>query len=537
MALATSQMLQDRYRIASLLGQGGMGAVYRAWDTRLNIPVALKEMVPQAGLDSQTLTQLRRQFQQEAQIMARLTHPHLVRVGDFFQERGNAYLVMDFVEGEDLSQLIKREGALSEEQVLEWAGQLLDALAYCHGQGIIHRDVKPQNVIIRPDRRAVLVDFGLVKLWDPNDPRTKTVMRGMGTPEYAPPEQYEVKAGHTDARSDIYGLGATLYPALAGQAPPTATLRIAEPEQFLPLRLVAPKVSKQTEAALMKSLELARSQRWQSAAEMAQSLGLSIRYWGEEKAAKQAVPLLSGRGGTRLIEKSAQARPASRRTGLPFWAWALGGLAILAVIGLALGSGAIMLGLPSGLNPSKTTPTAVATTPSATIMKEETDTPISSPPPTGTATRPPISTSTKPPTDTPAPTDTPTRIPPTRTSAPQAIPPQPLAPAQGGEFQNPITFEWSGSLGAGQTYQVTAYHSGSGYALQSDLLTTQTWTIDLPGDRIGEWRWSVAVIQEGIAAITSSEGMFWFNPFPGGGGGGGGGDGPEPTWTSPPVNP
>jgi len=531
MALTTGQMLQDRYRIASLLGQGGMGAVYRAWDTRLNVPVALKEMVPQPGLDPQTLTQLRQQFQQEAQIMARLTHPHLVRVGDFFQERGNAYLVMDFVEGESLAQFIEREGALPEEQVLEWAGQLLDALAYCHSQSIIHRDVKPQNVIVRPDGRAVLVDFGLLKLWDPKDPRTKTMMRGMGTPEYAPPEQYDVEMGHTDLRSDIYGLGATLYHAITGKSPPTATMRIADPEQFLPLRLVAPQVSERTEAALMRSLELARSQRWQSAAEMAQSLGLSIRDWDEEKVTKQAVPTLSGRGGTRVIEKSVQVRPAPRRTSVPFWGWALGGLAVLAVIGLALGAGAIMLGLPGKFSPSQPTPTVAAPAPLAT--------PISSPPPTDTATRPPISTPTQPPTDTPAPTDTPTRVPPTWTSAPQAIPPQPLAPAQGGEFQSPITFEWSGSLGAGQTYQITAYHSGSGYALQSDLLTTQTWTINLPGDRIGEWRWSVAVIQGGIAATTSSEGMFWFNPFPGGGGGGGGGggDGPEPTWTSPPVNP
>jgi len=525
-------MLQDRYRIASLLGQGGMGAVYRAWDTRLNIPVALKEMVPQPGLESQTLTQLHQQFQQEAQIMARLTHPHLVRVGDFFQERGNAYLVMDFVEGEDLSQLIKREGALSEEQVLEWAGQLLDALAYCHSQGIIHRDVKPQNVIVRPDRRAVLVDFGLVKLWDPNDPRTKTAMRGMGTPEYAPPEQYELEAGHTDGRSDIYGLGATLYHTLTGKAPPTATLRMADPEQFLPLRLVTPDISEQTEAALMKSLKLARSQRWQSAAEMAQSLGLSIRAWGKE-VTEQIAPPSSGRGSTRVMEKSAQARPAPRRTSVPFWGWALGGLAVLAVIGLALGAGAMMLGLPGKFSPSQATPTAVATAPLAAPTTEETTTPTPtpSPLPTTTATRTPAPTSTDPPTDTPTPTST--RMPTTPTPIPQPVAPQLLAPL-GGELQSPITFEWSGSLGAGQTYQVTAYHTGSGHALQSDLLTIQTWTVALPGDQIGEWRWSVAVIQGGIAATTSSEGMFWFNPFPGDGGDGGGGGGDGGNTPAPP---
>jgi len=203
-------MLQNRYRIASLLGQGGMGAVYRAWDTRLNTPVALKEMTSQPGLDPHTLAQLRQQFQQEATILARLDHPHLVRVTDFFEEAGDAYLVMNFVEGENLAERIEREGAQPEGHMLEWAGQLLDALGDCHSQGVIHRDVKPQNVIIRSGGRAVLVDFGLVKLWDPRDPRTKTAMRGMGTPEYAPPEQYGSGGTHTGPHSDVYALGATL---------------------------------------------------------------------------------------------------------------------------------------------------------------------------------------------------------------------------------------------------------------------------------------------------------------------------------------
>ena len=217
--LDRGHMLQNRYRIVSLLGQGGMGAVYRARDTRLDIPVALKEMIPQQGIDEHTLAQLRQQFQQEAQVLARLKHNHLVGVTDFFEERGNAYLVMEFVEGESLDQRIERQGALSEQRVLECAQQLLDALAYCHGQGVIHRDVKPQNVIITPQEQAVLVDFGLVKLWDPGDPRTRTAMRGIGTPEYAPPEQYDVGPGHTDPRSDIYSLGATLYTILTGKAP------------------------------------------------------------------------------------------------------------------------------------------------------------------------------------------------------------------------------------------------------------------------------------------------------------------------------
>jgi len=125
MTLTTGQVLQNRYRVVSLLGQGGMGAVYRAWDMRLDVVVALKEMTSQPGLDPQTLAQLRQQFQQEAMTLARLHHPHLVRVTDFFEESDNAYLVMDFVEGESLAHRIEQEGALPEAQVLEWGGQLI----------------------------------------------------------------------------------------------------------------------------------------------------------------------------------------------------------------------------------------------------------------------------------------------------------------------------------------------------------------------------------------------------------------------------
>ncbi|MBN1877845.1 MAG: protein kinase [Anaerolineae bacterium] len=263
---------QDRYRILRILGQGGMGAVYEAYHQGLEMPVAIKEMIPQPGLAPKFLDDMRAQFKREAVILARLSHHHLVHVIDSFEEGGNAYLVMEKVDGESMAERIVRAGALPESLVLQWAHQLLDALAYCHGQGIIHRDIKPHNIIIHPDGRAILVDFGLVKLWDPYDPRTKTVMRGMGTPEYAPPEQYDAEAGHTDARSDIYSLGATLYHALAGQAPPTATRRVVNPEALLPVRALIPTVTERTEAVLLQALELRPIQRFQSAREMSLAL-------------------------------------------------------------------------------------------------------------------------------------------------------------------------------------------------------------------------------------------------------------------------
>lgn len=351
MSLTVGEMLQERYRIASLLGQGGMGTVYRAWDTRLNVPVAIKELNPQPGLDPNALAQLRRQFQQEAKVLARLDHPNLVRVMDFFSQHGSEYIVMNRIEGESLDKLIEKRGAFVEAQVLAWAEQLLNALAYCHSQGVIHRDVKPQNVIIRPDGQAVLVDFGLVKLWDPNDPRTKTSMRGMGTPEYAPPEQYDTDIGHTDAQSDLYSLGATMYHALTGQAPPTATQRMSSPEKFVPLQKVVPGVSGWTEAAILKAMELARSQRWSSATAMAKALRVPNPKHSDK----------SKRGKMTAI--SGTHRHVSLLLGV------LGGLTVLLV---AVG---VLMGLRSAGNHSTPTPVTEATATMSEMLKE-TDTPF-----------------------------------------------------------------------------------------------------------------------------------------------------------------
>jgi len=315
MPLATGTLVGERYSIAALLGQGGMGCVYRAWDVRLQVHVALKEMAPQPGLDYATLDQLREQFRREATVLARLSHPHLVRVTDFFEAQGNAYLVMELISGESLDHAITSHGAFSESQVMIWATQILSALVYCHSEGIIHRDIKPQNVIIRPDGQAVLVDFGLAKLWNPGDPRTQTALRGMGTPEYAPPEQYDVSAAHTDARSDLYSLAATLYHALTGQAPPTATMRIVNPKALIPICQLNPAVSTHLEKILMRALELQPEARFQTAQTMlnafsrqASKIGFSgsasprqIATYHPPKRARALWPLLGGLVGFLIL--------------------------------------------------------------------------------------------------------------------------------------------------------------------------------------------------------------------------------------------
>ncbi|MEA3340375.1 MAG: protein kinase, partial [Chloroflexota bacterium] len=386
MPLSEGQMIENRYRIAKLLGQGGMGAVYRAWDTRLNHPVALKEMIPQAGLNAAMLAQLRQQFEQEAQVLATFTHPSLVRVTDYFAWQKNEYLVMDFVEGESLAERIEREGAQPESQVLGWAEQLLDALAYCHEQGILHRDIKPLNIIVTPKGRAVLVDFGLVKLWNPNDPQTRTVMRGAGTPEYAPPEQYDIGAGHTDPRSDVYSLGATLYQALTGQSPPTATQRMASPTSFAPPRSVNASVSSATEAVVLKSLEMAMENRYQGADEMAQALGVSER-------ATRVVPRRATPERAQAPPVAEPEPPAKRKRG-----FLLGGvgLTVAGLLCLALAAGAVLLGLSLIDGGGATPPTPTFLLPATPRQPTAVASPTSAPPPTSTPR----------PINTPAPVDT-----------------------------------------------------------------------------------------------------------------------------------
>lgn len=271
MPLQIGQTLNNRYRINALIAQGGMSMIYQGWDNNLNLSVAIKEMLPPPGFGA-VLPQLRQQFQQEAETLAKLSHTNLVNVIDAFELQGNAYLVMRFIEGQSMQAIIERQGAISEADILIWADQLLDALSYCHARRIIHRDIKPSNIIIQPNRQAVLVDFGLVKLWNPDNPNTQTVIHGMGTPEYTPLEQYGSTLGHTDERSDLYSLGATLYHALTGQAPPTATERITQPQSLTPIRNIFPLIAGNTERVVLKAMSLSPQDRYPNAEAMRAAL-------------------------------------------------------------------------------------------------------------------------------------------------------------------------------------------------------------------------------------------------------------------------
>ena len=258
MTLATGAILHNRYRIAKLVGQGGFGAVYRAWDMSLNRPVAVKE-------NFDTGPQSQRQFEREAQLLAGLRHPNLPVVGDYFILPGQGqYLVMDFVEGKSLDTLLnERGGPLDEAEVLPWIRQVCDALDYLHTQTppIIHRDIKPENIIITDKGRAMLVDFGISKAYDPN--KGTTIGAKAVTPGYSPPEQYG--RGRTDARSDVYALGATLYTLLTGRVPPEGPDLSSGADVLIPPHQVNPAVSVATSAAIVAAMVPTISKRLESA--------------------------------------------------------------------------------------------------------------------------------------------------------------------------------------------------------------------------------------------------------------------------------
>jgi len=267
-SLPPGTVLRERYKIVELVGRGGMGATYRTEDLRLEGRFcAVKEALPDPDASPDELKQSREQFYREASTLARLDHPNLPKVSDYFSEGDRDYLVMDFVAGQDLqtklASALGQGHPLDEKHVLAWAEQLCDALEYLHNQDppVLHRDIKPSNIKITPSGTVKLVDFGLVKVLLPDDQRTITVVQGRGTVQYTPLEQYGGDSGHTDARSDIYSFSATLYHLLTGQAPADAKKRFLTPGSLSPPRSLNSAVSQQVERAILWGLAMHPDER------------------------------------------------------------------------------------------------------------------------------------------------------------------------------------------------------------------------------------------------------------------------------------
>ena len=260
-------VLKNQYRILRLVGGGGMAWVYQVEELPAGSGKlwALKELRPQTQNRAEQVAS-QKLFEQEARLLRGLDHSSIPAIGDYFEENGRAYLVMEFIWGESLEKRLEKANApLLEADVLNWAIQLCDALGYLHGRQppIIFRDLKPSNLMVTNTGLVKLIDFGIARTFKVGKKRDTVAM---GSENYAAPEQWG--KGQTDARSDVYALGATLYHLLANIAPTPAFL----PSEPLPLANYNQALSRPTIALVEKAMARDRQKRFQSAAEMRQAL-------------------------------------------------------------------------------------------------------------------------------------------------------------------------------------------------------------------------------------------------------------------------
>jgi eukaryotic-like serine/threonine-protein kinase len=355
-----------------------MGSVYRAFDENLQVDVAVKENL--------FLTdEYAKQFQLEASILAGLRQPNLPRVGDHFIMPGQGqYLVMDYIDGEDLRQRIERLNCLPEREVVLIGAVICDALTYLHTRtmAVIHRDIKPGNLKITPEGEIYLVDFGLAKVMQDSQ-ATTTGARAM-TPGYSPPEQYGI--ARTDARSDIYSLGATLYAAMTGIIPEDGLARATGKAQLTPPNQLQPKISRRLSTVIEKALAVEQCDRYQTAEEfkiaLLQAAEISNLPQGKILISPPPTEQTSGTGeiSDPLVEKRvdnhnhaqpvvARSEPISAIPEKNSWWW----VAIMVLIIIAIGAflllgtekkwkaTAMLPGFVSNLLPQNATPTGRAT--------------------------------------------------------------------------------------------------------------------------------------------------------------------------------
>jgi hypothetical protein len=330
------RVLNDRYEVQSTLGRGGMAQVYRANDRVLGRPVAVKILSRKFSGDEKFVTRFRR----EAQASAGLNHPHVVSVFDTGSHQDLHYIVMEYVEGETLGALMAREGPLPPARAVQIAADVAEALESAHRQDLVHRDVKPGNVMTDPEGRVKVVDFGIARA-AADDTLTQTGLV-LGTAAYLSPEQ--ARGDRADARSDIYSLGCVLYEMLAGRPPFTADSSVAMAYKHVnedprPLSEVGPEVPPDVQAAVMRALEKDPARRFQTAEEMRATLVAALPT-APEQAAK--IPMAAG-GDTEVMPPTAEkttpptAPPGRDRR---WWLAAAVVAGLLAILGVSLLAGA-----------------------------------------------------------------------------------------------------------------------------------------------------------------------------------------------------
>jgi eukaryotic-like serine/threonine-protein kinase len=425
--LTPDTVLQGRYKIVRQLGQGGMGTVYEALDERLDTTVALKETVF-------TDERLRKQFEREARLLARLHHPALPRVSDHFSEGEGQFLVMQFIPGEDLSEMmVRKNGPFPPDQVLTWADQLLDALDYLHTQEpqIVHRDIKPQNLKLTSRGQIILLDFGLAKGQAGDISRVTTSASIFGyTPNYAPLEQ--IQGLGTDSRSDLYSLAATVYHLLTARKPPDALTRAAalvnsQADPLVPATELNPAVATEVSSVLHQAMSQGKEQRFASAAEMRKALHRTDqtatvinRSEAQTILRPPAVSTVSAPAtqmnaeqATAVAGETTVVRPltsSSGRRGLP---WILSGAALFIVAACVLGFYVTRKPDDAVVHLSEPTPSPAATS-------EPAASPVLTPAPTASAeAKPSVGSKTSKRTEPPKKETT------SRTTSPQPVPNNP----------------------------------------------------------------------------------------------------------------
>lgn len=401
-----SDVIEGRYRLERLLGTGGMSEVWLAEDERLGREVAVKILRDSFGDD------LGGTLEREARLVARLQHPNIVAVFDAGLYEGHYYLVAEYVEGASLRDTLTQRGRLTEAEAVRYGVQVASALQYAHAQGVIHCDVKPENILLGPQGIAKVADFGVA------DTVTRTVTPGeardiLGTIAYLAPEV--IQGAPADARSDVYSLGLTVYELVAGRLPFTGTSAPALAGQRLgtpapPLRTFAADASVGLQSVLARALALSPADRYQSAAEF----GAALR----ATPPPAVIPPVAARPPVRAPQRRDTAR---LRTPPPASASSPGGGLILAIVVIALIAilagvvGAIALNRGGGDSNVLPTPTPALTIPTRAA------TPTATPTPTVTASpsaSPSASASATPATRTPSPSPSPA----TQTPVPTASP-------------------------------------------------------------------------------------------------------------------
>lgn len=256
----SSGVIDGRYELLRLIGAGGMGEVWLAQDRQTGDRCAVKLLGHQAGKEPMT----RQRFQREAQILSRLRHPNLVAMHDCGLDGDRLYLVMDLVDGSDLAHLVQSGGPLRPDDAIRLILDVLEGLAFAHDHSVIHRDVKPQNVLVGADGRARVGDFGIARVLDGPDTTFTRSGAFLGSPSYMAPEQRE-DARHVGVEADIYGAGATLYFLLTGRA--GAQLHVREVQEEM-ARTLSPALA----AVILKATRFRPSDRYGSARDMAAAL-------------------------------------------------------------------------------------------------------------------------------------------------------------------------------------------------------------------------------------------------------------------------